>query len=193
MIDALPKDRDRIVNILARAFEENLSVNDLVVQDKKRAMRIRKLMEYAVDECTDFGRVVISGDRTACALVLFPDKKKLTFRSLLRDLCLVFRVMGIFNISKVMKKESVVKTMHRAIAGDGKLYHLWFMGVHPNYQGRGAGSRLLGEMLSEAAVLGRLCVLETSTERNIPFYERASFVRYQTLDVGYPLFFYKKE
>lgn len=193
MLEALPKDRDRIVNILSRAFDENLSVNHLVLQDGKRALRIRRLMEYAVDECTDFGRVLISGDRTACALVLFPDRKKLTFRSLLRNVSLVFKVMGLRNLSKVLKKESMVKTMHTAVAGDGNIYYLWFVGVHPNYQGRGAGSRLLGEMLSDASSLGRLCLLETSTLRNLPLYERVGFVRYQQVDVGYPLFFYKVE
>lgn len=193
MMDALPRDKERMVNILARAFDENLSVNHLVLQDGKRTLRIRRLMEYAIEECTDFGRVLISVDRTACALVLFPDKKRLTFRSLWRDLRLVFKVMGLGNLSKVMKKENLVKMMHQAIGGDGKLYYLWFIGVHPNFQGRGAGGRLLAEILEDSVSMNRLCVLETSTEKNLPFYERAGLVRYQTLDVGYPLFCYKMQ
>ncbi|MCY1501765.1 Acetyltransferase (GNAT) family protein [compost metagenome] len=191
MVDALPGDRDRIINILARAFDENISVNHLVLQDDKRAVRIRRLMEYAIAECEESGRVLMSADRTACALVMFPDKKRFSLRSLLRDLRLVFKVMGISNLSKVMKKERMVRTVQSAVTSDGLAYYIWFMGVHPNYQGRGAGSRLLGEMVSEAALLGRLCILETSNEKNIPFYERAGFIRYQLVNVGYPLHFFK--
>jgi len=193
MIDALTDDMDRIVNILARSFDGNLSVNHLVKQDDRRSVRIRKLMAYAIDECTDFGRVLVSEDRTACALVMFPDRKKFSFRSLWRDVKLVFGVMGIASVFRVMEKERMVKTVQLAISGGGPVYYLWFIGVHPNYQGCGAGSRLLAELVSDSVDLGRLCLLETSNQMNLPFYERAGFVRYQTIDVGYPLFFYKTE
>ncbi|MGE6220364.1 GNAT family N-acetyltransferase [Nubsella zeaxanthinifaciens] len=182
-----------MVNILARSFDGNLSVNHLVKQDDRRSVRIRKLMAYVIEECTDFGRVLVSEDRTCCALVMFPDKKRFGWHSFWRDVKLVFRVMGLGSVFRVMEKERMVKTVQMAVSGNRPIYYIWFIGVHPNYQGRGAGRKLLDELVSDSAVLGRLCLLETSNQLNLPFYERAGFVHYQTLDVGYPLFFYKME
>lgn len=182
-----------MVNILARSFENNMSVNHLVLQDDNRSVRMRKLMAYAIDECMDFGHVLVSEDHTTCALVMFPDRKRFTWRSFWRDVKLVFGVMGIGSVYRVMAKERMVKTAQMAVSGNRPVYYIWFIGVHPNYQGHGAGSRLLGELVADSAALGRLCLLETSNQLNLPFYEKAGFVRYQTLHVGYPLFFYKME
>lgn len=193
MVDALPSDRERILNILVRSFDDNLSVNHLVKQDGKRVDRIRMLMEYAYDECSDFGRVLISNDHTSCALLIFPDKKRFTLRSFWRNLKLVLGVMGLGNLPKVLKKENTIKTVQKAIAGNRPVCYLWFIGVHPNYQGRGAGTKLLSEILADCKKDGRICLLETSNEKNLPFYQRSGLELYQTVDVGYPLYFFKMD
>ena len=85
MIRAQPEDKDLVVNILADSFEDNKSVNYIVRQDKKRSQRIKQLMAYSYDVCNLFGDVFLSEDKTGCALIILPDKKKTTLKSILLD------------------------------------------------------------------------------------------------------------
>ncbi|HEY5463874.1 MAG TPA: hypothetical protein VIJ95_11510 [Hanamia sp.] len=76
MIKATNKDRERVIDILAKSFNDNQSVNYIVKQDQKRNQRIRKLMAYSFDVCYLYGEVYLTHDKSGCALILFPDKKK---------------------------------------------------------------------------------------------------------------------
>ncbi len=83
MIRAKSTDRVRVIEILTFAFEQNLSVNDIVKQDENRLFRIGCLMEYAYEVCNAVGKVVLSDDRNSCAMVLFPDKKRFSLRAVI--------------------------------------------------------------------------------------------------------------
>ncbi len=188
----LNEDRKRVVGLLTEAFDANRSVNNLVIQDKRRIRRIRWLMEYAIEECLEFGKIMISSDGNACAMVLFRDLKRFTLASLWRDLKLVLRVTGIRKAIKVSRKERLIRTAHAVVLGDRLPYYLWFIGVDTTLQGKGLGSELLGMLLADAQACGRVLLLETSTVANIGFYKRAGLQAYQQLDVGYPLYFFKQ-
>lgn len=53
--------------------------------------------------------------------------------------------------------------------------YLWFIGVTPQAQGLGMGSRLLKAGLDQLDAAGRPAYLETSTERNVSLYRRHGF------------------
>ena len=99
-------DRDLIVNILAKSFDDNKSVNYIVKQDDKGASRMRKLMEYSFDVCYFFGDIFLTDDRKGCALIVMPDKKKTTFKSMMLDAKLALSVIGLSNIKNAMNRES---------------------------------------------------------------------------------------
>jgi ribosomal protein S18 acetylase RimI-like enzyme len=73
------------------------------------------------------------------------------------------------------------------------MYYLWFIGVDPNEQHNGIGSALLNEVIREGTKKNRSIYLETSTLKNIPWYEKFGFKIYNELDLGYKLFFLRKE
>lgn len=188
MISASIQDKARVVEILSASFDQNKSVNQLVKQDGRRLQRIKMLMGYAFDECMEFGQVVISKDRDCCALVLFDERKHFSFRSLFRDLKLTLFIAGLGNIGRVMAKEKMVKQAHQELAQGKPTYHLWFIGVDPSVQGQGEGSHLLTALLAESKALGRLLLLETSTEKNLPFYAKFGLKIYKEIDAGYPIY-----
>lgn len=71
--------------------------------------------------------------KRAVALVSFPDRKKMSFKSILADLKLISKGTGFGNILKVLQRE-------RAISGhypDTPIYYLWFIGVSPGHQDQG--------------------------------------------------------
>lgn len=188
MIKAEHKDKDLVVNILASSFDDNRSVNYIIKQDKKRAQRIKRLMEYSFDVCMTFGDVFLSADKKACALILMPNKKKTNLKSMLLDIKLITSCIGISNIKKVVKRESKINKLHPKEL----MYYVWFIGVDPKEQNKGIGSKLLADIINEASKKNRSVYLETSTLKNIPWYQKFGFEIYNEVDFGYKLFFLKK-
>ena len=189
MVTAQPKDKDRIIEILTLAFEQNLSVGYICGKGAGKMKRMGYLMEYAYKVCSAFGKVVISEDGNACAMVLFPDKKRFTLASLWWDVLLVVKVVRIFNIGKVLKRERQIKMHHPKFP----FYYLWFIGVHPVHRGQRLGSELMLELVLDAEKMERPIYLETSTIKNLAWYRKFGFKIYDELNLSYVLHFLKRD
>ncbi|MBB6271873.1 ribosomal protein S18 acetylase RimI-like enzyme [Pedobacter cryoconitis] len=187
MMEAQIEHKGRIVEILTHAFENNKSVLDIVGENKGSLLRLKYLIEYAVNVCGHYGRVMISDDQNACALVLFPDRLQMSFRYFYWNLKLLTQVIGFGNLRKVISREIRISDLHPK----GEIYYLWFIGVLPDVQGKGLGSKLLVELIADAEFMERKICLETSTVKNLPWYRRYGFKAYHRLDdFGYPLYFF---
>lgn len=188
MISSTYENKKLVIGILTSSFVENKSVNYIVKQDNKRISRIQELMDYSFEVCYHFGKVYLSDDRKACALVLFPEQKKTTFKSIWLDIKLIIKSVGIFSIDKALHRESKIKE----VQDKGLMYYLWFIGVDPSSQGKGSGTKLMNELIVESESMNRPICLETSTLKNLPWYKKFSFEVYQELDLSYKLFFLKR-
>ena len=189
MVKAKQTDKNLVVGILTKSFENNQSVNYIAKQDEKRLTRIRSLMDYSFEVCYSFGDVFLSEDRKACALVLYPDKKKTTFKSILLDIKLILSCIGVENIKRALTRESKIKQLQPKEL----MYYLWFIGVDPDYQNEGIGSILLDEIIEDSEKKERPIYLETSTLKNLPWYQKFGFRIYNELELSYKLFFLKRE
>jgi len=189
MIKATPSDKQLVIKILTDSFESNQSVNYIVKQDKQRLERIGALMDYSFEVCMEFGDVWLSNNRKACALVLYPQKKRTTLKAILLDVKLILKAIGISNIKKALDRESRIKARQLKAPAS----YLWFIGVIPQDQHAGIGSDLLTQVLADADKQGLPVILETSTMKNLPWYERFGFSVYDQLDLGYHLYFLKHE
>ena len=109
MIKASPNDKALVVNILAQSFDDNQSVNYIVKQDSKRTKRIRVLMDYSFEVCSLFGAIYLTNDKKACALIVFPDQKRTTLKSMLMDLKLILFCVGLGGIQKTLHRENLIK------------------------------------------------------------------------------------
>ncbi|MEO8960662.1 MAG: GNAT family N-acetyltransferase [Ginsengibacter sp.] len=189
MTKASYKDKNLFVDILTKSFDANQSVNYIVKQDKKRIKRISALMSYSFEVCYLFGDVFLSGNEKACALVLYPDKKSTTLKSILLDMKLIFSCIGIENIKKALVRESKIRNLQPKAS----MYYLWFIGVDPEYQGQGIGNNFLDDIVKDSEKKQKPVYLETSTLKNLPWYEKFGFQIYHELDLNYRLFFLRKE
>jgi Acetyltransferase (GNAT) domain len=186
---ALYTDKNLVVNILLQSFAENKSVNYIIPQSSQKNLRLKRLMEYSFDTCYQFGEIFLSNDRKACSLLLFPDKKRTTLKSIVADIKLIFTSMGLGNVKKAMQREAAIKRVHPK----KMIYYLWFIGVAKTEQGKGIGSELMKEIIANNNKLGRIICLETSTLKNIPWYQKFGFTIYNELDFGYKLYCLKRE
>jgi GNAT superfamily N-acetyltransferase len=181
---ATVNDRQLVIDILKKSFDDNKSVNYVVKQDQKRKDRIQGLMEYSFDVCNAFGEVWTSEDLQACALILFPDKKRTSLKTILWDLKLALSVIGVDRVSAVLRRESMIKSHHPK----QPFAYLWFIGVNPSKQNKGIGSAFIKEVIHKCEKQERPIYLETSVERNLPFYKKFGFEIFQSLNLSYKLY-----
>ncbi|MEO6283974.1 MAG: GNAT family N-acetyltransferase [Dyadobacter sp.] len=189
MKEATSEDKGLIVNILTESFQDNQSVNYLIPADNKRLKRIRALMEYSYETCRLFGKVYLSDDKSGCALVSFPERKKTTLKSLWLEVKLIFTGIGFSNISRAINREKEISKNYPT----HPIFYLWFIGVQPGKQNNGVGKKLMSELLSESERLKRPIYLETSTMKNLPWYKKFGLDVYNQLNFGYDLFLIRNE
>ncbi|MRX46962.1 GNAT family N-acetyltransferase [Pedobacter puniceum] len=183
------QDKQLVIDILSKSFDKNKSVNFIVKQDKKRSQRLKALMSYSFDMCCHYGDVYLSDDRKGCALILYPDTKQTSLKSILLDIKLIINCIGIENIPKAMRRESAIKKVQPSLP----VYYLWFVGVEPSHQDKGIGSALMAELLEDSDNKKLPIYLETSTVKNLPWYKKFGFNTYHELDLSYKLFFLKRD
>lgn len=182
-------EKRRVVDILTHSFKDNKSVNYIVTQDAKRVRHIDALMDYSYNLCSEFGRVYVNKNKTACALIMFPEKKKTTVKSILWDIRLILKSIGISNIRKALQREAIIKQYHP----QNQFVYLWFIGTEPTEQGKGFGTELMKLIIADAEQLNRPIYLETSASKNISWYESLGFKIYHELDFGYKLYCMRRE
>lgn len=182
---ATQNDREKVVTILLEAFKKNKSVNYIAGKQEKK---IRYLMEYSFDNCMDTGEIFISDDGEACAMIQFQDRKKFSWKSTYLDIQLILKTIGLGNIPKALARESFIKKHYPS----EPFTYLWFIGVNPERQGNGFGTAVLKHVLDYSRTLDRPVYLETSTERNLPWYQKHGMEIYTVSErFGFPFYFLK--
>ncbi|MFT3934976.1 MAG: GNAT family N-acetyltransferase [Chitinophagaceae bacterium] len=184
MVLATAADKHICVEILTESFYDNLSVAYLIPESKNKRRKVAALMDYSFEQCLRFGEVWLNDDKTACALAMLPEKKHST---LLLDLMLIFKALGLANLFKAMRREKLIHAKHP----NGNVYYLWFIGVAIKNQAKGCGTLLLRHLIDRAKTLNKTVLLETSTRRNLGWYEKNGFREYDKLDLGYELYFFE--
>lgn len=185
MREATQNDREKVVTILLEAFKKNKSVNYIAGKEEDK---IRYLMEYSFENCMDAGEVFISDDGNACAMIQFQDRKKFSLRSAYLDIQLILKTIGISNIPKALARESFIKKHYPK----EPFTYLWFVGVIPERQRNGFGSEILKYVMDYSKSLNRPVYLETSTESNLPWYQKYGLDIYTVSDrFGFPFYFLK--
>ena len=185
MRKATQNDREKVVTTLLEAFKKNKSVNYIV---GKKENKIRYLMEYSFDTCMDSGEVFISDDGNACALIQFQDQKRFSLRNTYLDIQLILKTIGIGNVFRALSRESFIKKHYPK----EPFTYLWFVGVNPDKQRNGFGTGILKEITEYSSTLDRPVYLETSTESNLPWYQKHGFEIYDVSErFGFPFYFLK--
>ncbi|MDR7130346.1 ribosomal protein S18 acetylase RimI-like enzyme [Algoriphagus sp. 4150] len=181
------EDKEKIINILVDSFERNKSI-DFVVGKSAKSRRI--LMEYSLENCLENGEVFISDSGNSCVLLKYSERKNKPLKLWFLDLKLALLGMGLSRIPKVLKRERVIEKKQP----EHVFLYLWFIGVTPEFQGRGEGSDALTFVLNLAKEQNLPVRLETSTDVNFKWYESFGFKVYESsAEFGFPFYFYKRE
>ncbi len=188
MIKANYADKKLIIDILTASFDKNKSVNYVAKQDKKREKRIKALMDYSFENSWETGEIFFSEDRKAVALIIYPHKKKSSFISIIRDVKVIFSVIGFKNTLKVLAMESNIKKHYPK-----QLAYISFIGVHPDFQRNKIGTSLLCDIIKLYDEVKLPIYLETSMPDNLRFYNKFGFQVYDELQPEHKLFMLKRD
>jgi hypothetical protein len=185
MHQATSKDRETTIEILCQAFINELipnSINFVINKKGNRERRLKALMYYQFDMALQYGSVFISDDGNGC--ILYLENTAFSLKKLWLEVKLVFNCIGIDRVFQVLAREKLIKVHHPK----EKFIHLWLMGVIPEAQGQGTGTRLLRETMKRYP--NNLIYVETTTLENRKFYKKNGFsVFHETHELGYPLYF----
>lgn len=190
MLKATLADRDLVINILHSAFEpimDDNSINFIVKQDAKRSERVKYLMEFLVDDCYDFGEILLSDKKNACILLKYPHKAKTTFAVLWRHIKLAFKSVGLSNVPKVLRRQAAIKKHHIK----GEYIHPVIMGATSEVRGFGFGARLIKQLFEDRDEKNHLpVIIETTTDENLKMYQRFGFKLIKEVQTkNFPLYF----
>lgn len=177
MKEATALTKEKIIDIITAAYLDNETLNETVIQDKKRKERLRGLVTYSYFLCSAYGKVYLSEDGLSAAMILFPDTRKFSLRMLLRDLHLLFFVTGFRNALKALSREKALSK----VQGNAFIYHLYFIGTSPEHKGKGSGSALIKELIADSEKLNRPAFVEARVPSTSQWYQKFGFTVYHEL------------
>lgn len=165
-------DRETVVNVMTRAFDDDPFFNFLVKQDERRQDRMRRFMDVGLMKLTfPYGETYMTEAGDGAALWNPPGGRPHGLRTDLSLLPVMAQVAGLRGVPRVISALSLAEKKHPKEPH----YYLLGIGVDPARQGKGVGSSLLAPMAERLDREGVPGYLESSKERNIPLYERFGF------------------
>jgi len=172
------RDVDELARVLARAFEDDPLSGYMFPRDRARLRRLRRFFRLQLNS------------------VFLPRGEAYTTDAIEGGALWIPPVRGRPQVSDIVTQLRLVALVGRRIPAAGRLialleshhprsqhYYLGTLGTEPARQGHGVGSALLAPVLQRCDAEGIPAYLESSKEKNVPFYARHGFVVTEELQV----------
>ena len=174
-IQTNPAASRRVGALLARAFHDD-AMFCAVQPDAERRRRVLPWFFAAAARLgMREGEVHVLEEDAGAAIWLPPGDGRLRARAIVRSgLALVPLRFGPSAFRRFARITGGFDSVREQVVYQ-PYWHLFILGVAPGRQGRGLGGELIAPVLARADQAGQRCYLETSEERNLPFYERHRF------------------
>jgi ribosomal protein S18 acetylase RimI-like enzyme len=161
-----------LIDVMARAFDDDPIANFFAAQDEKRQDRIRNMMAVGLRKLTmPYNETYTTEDLLGAAQWTPPGKWKLGMLQQIFLIPSMVRTTSVRRLPKVMGGLAAIEKKHP----HEPHFYLLALGVEPEYQGRGVGTSLMRPVLERCDRERIPAYLESSKERNVPLYERNGF------------------
>jgi len=143
--------------------------------DANRQKKLRFVFHVQLQYALRHGVVETIGEGDAVAIWMPPGRAKDAFTAMIRSGALgaPFR-LGLTAAWRVVLLLRSFQELHSSLVS-GDHWYLLGLGVHPQHQGQGWGSKLVRHGLTRAQSMSLPCYLETTNQRNFAFYQRNGF------------------
>ncbi len=164
-------DIPEIVAVLGRAFDDDPVSMFLFDGDRHRRRGLRKFFSIQLRHSYMVGgEVWTTDDLAGASLWAPPDKARPGLMDLVRLLPVAPDLLGRNALRAVRLLVSIDQLRPKQAH-----WYLGVLGTDPDRQGQGVGSMLLASVLDRCDEQGLPAYLESSKERNVPFYARHGF------------------
>jgi ribosomal protein S18 acetylase RimI-like enzyme len=133
--------------------------------------QLRQLMKLEAKSALRQDTAYMTGDGGSAALWKPPGKWRTSMGELLSMAPLTIGALR----RRLFLALSVLSAVEKTHPKDPPHWYLAVLGTEPDAQGKGAGSAVLQPGLQQCDAQGEPAYLESSKEKNIPFYERHGF------------------
>jgi GNAT superfamily N-acetyltransferase len=163
--------------ILARAFADDPMYRFLLPDERIHKAQLGWLMGLMVRYGQMYGLATRPADRLTGAAVWMPPGSgdATPWRMLRAGAAAGLWRMGPSHLKRMVDVSDYLERLRQERMPEPHHY-LMLIGVDPSSQGQGIGSVLLAPELAKADHGGHASYLETTKERNLPFYQRHGFV-----------------
>ncbi len=165
---------DSAANDLAEAFVDDPLFDWFMRADARRTAARHRFFRVVLREAA-FQDGVIERPAGGGAAAIWIPSEGLGPQPLhreIRALPMLLNASGLGRFGRLLQLREAMDKRHPT---DRPHDYLWFLGVHPDAQGAGVGSRLLASKTARLDAAGRAGFLETATPRNLPLYGRHGF------------------
>ena len=174
-VAATPLTVDAAADDFAAAFHDDPLFTWFMRDDHKRDAARRRFFRVLMRESI-LRDGVIERPRSGGAAAAWIPSENLGPQPLwleIRALPMLLGATGLGRFSRLLALREAMEKHHPMHEPHDYLY---FLGVRPDVQGAGVGSRLLKAHTQRLDAEGRVAWLETATPRNVPLYQRHGFV-----------------
>ncbi|HVN50507.1 MAG TPA: GNAT family N-acetyltransferase [Acidimicrobiales bacterium] len=167
---ATPAERDHLSEVLARAFLDDPVWTWLFPDPATSEKRLRLTFRAYLKDAMNVGSVFTTPDLQGAALWKPPGEWKLGNMALVRAAPELLRAFGM-RLFASLQIERAVESQHPR----DPHWYLAVLGTDPTAQGKGIGGALIRQVTDRCDRIGLPCYLESSKDRNVPYYERFGF------------------
>jgi ribosomal protein S18 acetylase RimI-like enzyme len=172
--EAAAGDIESVVADLTDAFEVDPHFNWFMRDDARRTAARTKFFRLLLSELA-FGIGRIDRPAVGGAAAVWLPSSALGPNSLVQELRALPVILEATGFSRFGRMLALRADMDKRHPMDRAHSYLWFLGVTPQAQGHGVGSRLLKAGTDRLDAAGTPAYLETGTERNVALYTRHGF------------------
>jgi len=162
--------------ILTRAFFHDSKLTYIFPDAEIRNERARHLFEFELRYGMNYGKVFTTSPSLEGVAVWLPsEKSEITFWRAIRSGGMgLQKGLGKENMKRLLSFSAIVDKLHKKHAPDPHCY-LFFIGVNPEFHGKGFSGRLIRPVLGWLDDRKMACYLSTQNEKNISLYQHYGF------------------
>lgn len=162
----------RAVDLLSRAFEDDPFVDWVVRSDAKHDEGMRIFFDVCLRQLTlPFGEVWVTDDFGGVAMWTPPERFSLGLAEQLNFIGQAIRGMQMRHVPSRLAAFNEIERHHP----QEPHYYLFFLGIDPERQGEGIGSRMMGSVLARCDAERMPAYLEATRADLVPFYARFGY------------------
>lgn len=172
MIKCTENEKDIVVNILCKSFDEDQHINWLL-SNSKNPRKIHIFMSYIFEEILNSGGdIYISESKDAVALWQRNMAHKFKIRSIYMAVVLGAKI-GLRSAFKALRMERYSKNLR---SGAKVFYRLILIGVLPDKRNKGLATSLISPVIEKVKEGSIPVYLETANKHNLEFYRKMGFI-----------------